>query len=186
MVHQFIENQPPACWWCGPTTPNSKCRGARVRLFPHPDLKRVAEPVTAPLPGRVLEVMFEVAEAYNGVALAGPQLGIGLRVVVTTIPFQRVYLNPSWEPAGDKVKVEEGCLSTPGQYSNVFRYEAVTAKWLDEQMNPKEETLTGLAAQVVQHEVEHLDGKSWLDHLTSAERGRILGVNLKLIRKRGR
>lgn len=104
--------------------------------------------------------MFAVMNAYNGVGLSAIQIGIPQRIVVADVGNgKEIYINPKIERLGGTKKLmREGCLSFPGVYENVLRSIKVTISYQD--VNQKVHTLNtnGLRAQMLQHEIEHLDG----------------------------
>jgi peptide deformylase len=152
-----------------------------ILIAPHPTLKKISKPVTDFEAVRLtVETMETEMRKAGGVGLSAIQIGLPLRVFVSIASGGLVaFINPELTLGGATGLVEEGCLSTPGIYSIVRRFCSVGIKYTDIDGNPQSKTLTGLVAQVAQHENEHLDGKLYTQHLTSAERGRILGELLK-------
>lgn len=114
------------------------------------EIKKIAE--------RMIEIMLE----HNGVGLAGPQAGVGLRIFVVSLDGTKenakVYINPELQPAGNLVPAEEGCLSLPGIWTKVRRYDRVTLTATDLSGKRFTEQAEGLLARVFQHECDHLDG----------------------------
>lgn len=177
----------------------------KILLWPDPKLKIPSTPVTTVNP-KLVEEMFAAMDQAGGVGLSAIQIGFPVRVVVASIGgLRRTFLNPCWvEAEGATMKpVLEGCLSTPGMFETVYRYDKVqvdfdvqeTKSFVDETCSDKEckttiilrpETLylEGLWAQMIQHECEHLEGKMFTDHLKRADRSRIMGEMLKLKRNR--
>ena len=131
-----------------------------------PEIKRLA--------ADMLETMYEA----RGVGLAGPQIGKNLRIIVmdhgwtNNEPAPRVFINPVLELLGEKIISEkEGCLSVPlGFRADVPRYSQVRLHGLDVEGREINEILQDLPAIIAQHEVEHLDGKLFIDHLTHLRR----------------
>ena len=164
-----------------------------VIKWPHPTLALESKEVTAPLDPTLLGEMFDTMKFLGGVGLSAIQIAIPSRFFITTIGgSRRVFVNPSWYVPSqtidanglERVAMKEGCLSTPGQFATVMRYPGVIVRYQDENLQPQTDLLaTGLLAQCVQHESEHLDGKMFVDHLKSAEKSRIKGAMMKL--KRG-
>ena len=114
----------------------------------------------------LLNDMLETMQKYNGVGLAGPQVGILKRVIVIDLYDEKGPLklvNPILIKTKGKQEVEEGCLSFPNQFAKVIRPMEVTVKALDE--NGKKITVKGkeLLAQALAHEIDHLDGKLFVD-----------------------
>ncbi len=147
----------------------SKCTLTR---FPAPVLDRCAKPVAEinedirRLADRMIDIMVET----EGVGLAGPQAGVNLRIFVVSLDSSRdtakVYINPDIQPSGAVVSKEEGCLSLPGIYSNIPRYERCTLTATDLNGNRFTEEAEGLLARVFQHEYDHLEGTMIKDRMS--------------------
>jgi peptide deformylase len=137
---------------------------------------------------RLIDDMFETMYAAPGVGLAATQIGIAKRVAVMDCaedrsqPAPMVLINPQIVERADRVDMEEGCLSVPGVADKVERYNRVKLKALDRNGKPYELEAEGLTAQAIQHEVDHLDGKLYIDYLSSLKRERI---RKKLLKERG-
>ncbi|GAB3987655.1 peptide deformylase [Spirosoma daeguense] len=134
------------------------------------------------------ENMFETMYAASGVGLAAPQIGQSIRIFVvdgepinedepeedidkSLIGFKKVFINPEIiEEAGDDWGFEEGCLSIPGIRGEVFRPEIVVIRYFDTDWNEHQEEYEGMAARIIQHEYDHLDGKLFTDYLPSLRR----------------
>lgn len=103
----------------------------------------------------MLKLMFE----YNGIGLAAPQIGINKRIFVMGNPTQSyICVNPEIVSGSGTVKEQEGCLSFPGLWLHVNRYETVQVKYQDILGKPHEREFSGMAARVFQHEYDHLNG----------------------------
>ena len=130
--------------------------------------------------------MFETMDAADGVGLAAPQVGRSVRVIVVDgspfaqdeeLPkeerdflagFRREFINPEkLEEWGDKWGFEEGCLSIPGVHEKVFRPQNIRVRYYDRQWNLHEETFSGRAARIFQHEYDHLEGVVFTDRLSA-------------------
>lgn len=130
--------------------------------------------------------MFETMYAAPGIGLAAIQVGVAKRVLVidlqekdeetgSTIRVPRVFINPEIVPVGDEVSVyNEGCLSVPDQYADVERPAAIRAKWLDQDGKAHDESLDGMIATCLQHEMDHLEGVLFIDHLSKLKRDMLL------------
>lgn len=132
--------------------------------------------------------MFDTMYAASGVGLAAPQIGQSVRLFVvdgeplnedepeeeidkTLIGFKKVFINPEIiEEAGDDWAFEEGCLSIPGIRGEVVRPEIIVIRYFDTDWNQHEEEYEGMAARIIQHEYDHLDGKLFTDYLPSLRR----------------
>jgi peptide deformylase len=149
-----------------------------ICTYPDPILRRKAEPVTA-IDRELRKLIDEMAEtmyAAPGIGLAANQVGKAQRVLV--IDLQRpeydqglvVLVNPRIVAASGETTYEEGCLSLPEFFSNVKRYDQVTVQALDKDGNPMEISASGLLAVVLQHEIDHLEGRLFIDHLGTITR----------------
>lgn len=148
----------------------------QVLEFPDPRLRNVARPVAAfdEALARLVEDMLETMYAENGIGLAATQVDVHLRLLVMDTSddraHPRVYVNPEiLESSGEQV-YEEGCLSVPGIYASVERAESVRVRALDASGKAFEETLLGLDAVCLQHEMDHLVGKLFVDYLSPLKR----------------
>ena len=158
---------------------------AQLKIFeiPHTVLRQKAEPVEAVTPEiqQLLSDMLETMYATNGVGLAGNQVGELKRLVVMDCagedekPDPIKMVNPVIiEKSPDMVLHNEGCLSVPREYADVERYEWVVVQYTDETGKVRERKATGLLAICVQHELEHLDGILFIDHLSPLKRSRLV------------
>jgi len=135
--------------------------------------------------GEILENMRETMKAANGVGLAAPQVGINKRFFVCMIGENNILkiINPVITPLSEeKIVFEEGCLSIPGIYKNVNRYQKIKINYLDENGNPKEMELEDYPAVVVQHETDHLDGILFVDKISAVAK-KMIGKKLALLKK---
>jgi peptide deformylase len=154
---------------------------AVLEILHHPDprLRQKAKPVTAFGADfqRLIDDMFETMYAAPGVGLAATQVGIALRVAVMDVSEERsqpiVMVNTEVVSADDRQIMEEGCLSVPEIKDSVTRYNRLLLRALDREGKPFELQAEGLMAQCVQHEIDHLDGKLYIDYLSSLKRERI-------------
>jgi peptide deformylase len=148
-----------------------------VRLYGDPVLRKRAERVDAVTPAlaALLDDMVETMHDQLGIGLAGPQVGVGFQVIVVDEGkgVARAYLNPTIVEQGGRVVSEEGCLSLPGFFAEVARAEWVVVEAQDSQGNPVRRRAQGLMARVFQHEVDHINGILFIDHLDKVTRDRI-------------
>ena len=158
---------------------------------PDPRLRIKAKPVTvfdAALQ-RLIEDMFETMYDAPGVGLAATQVGIAQRIAVMDCadkdqpPEKLVMINPELSDAEDPQEMEEGCLSIPEYRDKVRRYNKLRMRALDAQGRPYELIAEGLLAQAIQHEIDHLDGKLYIDHLSSLKRERYKKKREKLAKR---
>ena len=162
---------------------------------PDPRLKAKAEPVAAVDDGlrRLLDDMLETMYAAPGIGLAAPQVGVPKRAVVIDLgaePQDRrpmFLVNPevTWR-SDELVAAEEGCLSLPEQFAEVTRPSAVEVAYLDRDGGRHTIRTDGLLARCLQHEIDHLDGVLFVDHLSSLKRGIILRRLAKARRSQSR
>jgi peptide deformylase len=154
-----------------------------ILVAPHPSLKTRARPVTPADAATVRDLvprMFVTMYDAPGIGLAAPQIGVGLRLAVVDLmrdnkPAPMVLVNPSIVASSTETAVrEEGCLSLPGMYADVERPAAVTVRYQDEAGVKHEVSADGLLAACLQHELDHLDGVLFVDHLSALKRNMIL------------
>ncbi|MGK7296677.1 MAG: peptide deformylase [Candidatus Wenzhouxiangella sp. M2_3B_020] len=155
-----------------------------ILRFPDPRLRKVARPVDEVDDSvrRLAEDMLETMYASRGIGLAATQVNRDLRLLVLDLSEQRdqprVLINPEIvERAGTQV-CEEGCLSVPGEYAEVERAERIRVRALDRDGEPYEIDADGLLAVCIQHEIDHLDGKVFVDYLSPLKR-RMIEKRLK-------
>ena len=118
-----------------------------------------------------IDNLFETMDAADGVGLAANQVGVTRRVAVVGVEKDRfAMINPVISSAEGRVRAEEGCLSLPGIYGEVTRPERIVLEALDRDGKPYRRELEGYVARAVQHEVDHLDGILFLDHLSPLKR----------------
>jgi peptide deformylase len=167
-----------------------------ILIHPDPRLKKLCEPVaeiTADM-GKLAEDMLETMYAAPGIGLAAPQIGVLRRVIVmdcvkneSEAPRPMVLFNPEISWASEELSIyDEGCLSIPDQYAEVQRPAEVRVRWTGLDGKPQEEQFSGLWATCVQHEIDHLNGKLFIDYLGLMKRQMITRKMEKLKRERAR
>jgi len=151
----------------------------RILEFPDPKLRIKAIPIeTVDDSLRVMiDNMFETMYEALGIGLAATQVDFHKRLLVADVSSEKddpyVLINPRiLEKDGSKVS-EEGCLSVPGYFDSVKRAETVRVSFLDRDGNQQEEEMTGMLAVCVQHEIDHLDGKLFVDYLSETKRQKV-------------
>jgi len=161
-----------------------------ILCYPDPRLHKVARPVAAvdarikALIADMLETMYEA----KGIGLAATQIDVHERLIVIDVSEDRqqplVLINPEiiWTSA-EKHLNEEGCLSVPGIYDGVERFDAVTVRALDGAGDPRTLEAEGLLAVCIQHEMDHLMGKVFVEYLSPLKRQRIKTKMLKALRE---
>ena len=147
--------------------------------FPDPRLRTKAVPVDAGNVTktefqRLLDDMFETMYDAPGIGLAASQVDVHQRFMVIDISEEKnqpqVFINPELsDKAGEQV-YQEGCLSVPGIFADVTRADEITVRFLDRQGQPQELRADGLLAVCIQHEMDHLDGKLFVDYLSPLKR----------------
>lgn len=148
--------------------------------FPDPRLRTIAKPVEVVDDSirTLIDDMFETMYEAPGIGLAATQVNVHKRVVVMDLSEDRseprVFINPQFEYlTQDMGQYQEGCLSVPGFYENVDRPQHVRVKALDRDGKAFELEAEGLLAICIQHECDHLNGKLFVDYLSSLKRDRI-------------
>ena len=150
----------------------------RILELPDPVLREVAEPIPRVTPEvqTLVEDMFATMHANLGIGLAAPQVGELLRLVVIELPpnekdphagVRYVLINPELRLLGEREDMSEGCLSLPGFRAMVERARTATITYTGIDGQPAELDATGLLAQAIQHEIDHLNGVLFIDHLDS-------------------
>ena len=147
-------------------------------------LKKEAEEIDSSYEGldQLIKDMFETLRKSEGVGLAAPQVGLSIRLAVVDLDvisddqpefkgYFKTYINPYIEETdGAMVPYEEGCLSFPGIHEKVNRPARVRVSWQDENFQEHDEWFEGFPARVLQHEIDHLDGKCFIDRMSPLRR----------------
>jgi peptide deformylase len=145
-----------------------------IRTFPDPVLKQKAKRVRT-IDGSVRKLIRDMIETMHAepgrVGLAAPQIGVPLRVIVIGLPEEEdiAIINPEIVRRRGERLINEGCLSVPGYFAQIKRAESVTVKGRDQDGKEIRIKADGLLAQVLEHEIDHLNGTLYLDHLESME-----------------
>ncbi len=166
-----------------------------ILIHPDPRLRKLAEPVAAREQG--LETLADdmLGTMYDapGIGLAAPQIGVMKRVFVMDCagpedePDPRVFLNPEILELSEELAIsEEGCLSIPDVYADVTRASSLRLRWLGLDGATHEAEFDGRPAVCVQHEIDHLDGKLFIDYLGTVRRTMITNRMKKLKKERAR
>jgi peptide deformylase len=141
-----------------------------IRTLPDPVLRRKAKRVTT-VDKSVKKLIADMRQTLHAdagrVGLAAPQVGVSLRVAVICLPEEKdiILVNPEIVRRKGQRLVSEGCLSVPGYVGQLFRAESVTAKALDQASRPVRIKAEGLLAQALEHEIDHLNGMIYVDHV---------------------
>jgi peptide deformylase len=167
--------------------------GLPIITAPDPRLKIKARPVVAVDDDvrRLMDDMLETMRKAIGIGLAAPQVGVAKRVIVLDVarqgeePQPMMLANPEilWRST-ELATFSEGCLSLPEHYADVTRPAAICLRYLDYQNEIREIEVSGLLATCIQHEVDHLDGVLFVDHISLVKRGMILRKLAKTKRAR--
>ncbi|MBU2957017.1 peptide deformylase [Paracoccus sp. 1_MG-2023] len=167
-----------------------------ILIHPDPRLKKVADPIARITPEVETLAADMLATMYDapGIGLAGPQIGVNSRIFVMDAtrdpeaePAPMVLINPeiSWSSEAQN-SYEEGCLSIPDQYASVTRPSEVRLTWLGLDGATHEREFDGLWATCAQHELDHLNGVLFIDHLSAMKRQMITRKMVKLKREQAR
>jgi peptide deformylase len=147
--------------------------------YPDPRLRKVAAPVPAMTPDvqRLVRDMAETMYAAPGIGLAATQVDVHKRIIVIDISETRdqlhVFINPELVATEGEAECEEGCLSVPGYYERVTRAARVTVRAWNQHGESFELTTDGTLAVCIQHEMDHLMGKVFVDYLSPMKRARL-------------
>ena len=164
-----------------------------ILILPDKRLLEVSAPVAEITPEirTLVEDMYDTMYDAPGIGLAAIQVGVPLRVVVTDCSPRDdeaqplTLVNPQIvELSGEPVPYEEGCLSIPDYYDEVRRPPVARVRFLDIEGQPQEIVATGLLSTCIQHEVDHLDGRLFIDYLSAFKRSRVIGRFRKQARLR--
>jgi peptide deformylase len=147
-----------------------------MTFYPAPVLRNQAQPIEKiddnirRLVARMIDVMVE----RKGIGLAGPQIGVPLRLFVVSLTGKRedarAYINPTVTPHGDLDEAEEGCLSVPGVWAKIRRHKKATVAATDLDGRPFTEEAEGLHARALQHEYDHIEGMVIVNRMGAAAR----------------
>lgn len=147
--------------------------------YPDPRLRQKAAPVTE-VDNEIRQLvddMFETMYEAPGIGLAAIQVNVQKRVIVIDISEDKsqplCLINPEILESSEQEKMEEGCLSVPGIFENVIRAKNIKVAFLDRDGTRQELETDGLLAVCIQHEMDHLEGKLFVDYLSELKRGRI-------------
>ncbi len=163
----------------------------RIRIYGDPVLRRKADAIVEVDDEirRLAREMIQSMYAESGIGLAAPQVGSSLRLIVADPLIEgkqgnpRAFINPEIVDSWGACTYEEGCLSLPGVNGDVDRPEGVTLRFLDHDGAEHEESFDGLWARVLQHEIDHLNGKLFVDHLSTMRRAMLQKRLKELVRE---
>ncbi len=159
----------------------------KIVEIPDPRLRTISTPVAAVDDDvrALIDDMFDTMYASRGIGLAAIQIGVAKRILVMDLQEEdedgkpvrepRVFINPEIVETADHSNIyNEGCLSVPDQYAEVERPATCRVRWLDETGAAHDEQLEGLLATCIQHEMDHLEGIIFIDHLSRLKREMVL------------
>lgn len=158
----------------------------QILVYPDPRLRTVAKPVKTVDDSvrQLIKDMFETMYDANGIGLAATQVDVHQQVIVMDLSAEhdepRVFINPTIVTRDGEQEYDEGCLSVPEYYAPVKRAESITITALDEQGEIFELSADGLLAVCIQHEMDHLAGKVFVDYLSRLKQDR---VRKKLVKR---
>ncbi len=176
-----------------PTMSNDTIEQLRILIAPDPMLRAKARPVGPGDDALVRDLvprMFSTMYHAPGIGLAAPQVGAGLRLAVVDLmpnekPSPLVLINPEIVGLSDEMATrEEGCLSLPGQYADVTRPAHARIRYQDQSGERQEIDADGLLSACLQHEIDHLDGVLFVDHLSNLKRNMIMRRLAKEMRQK--
>ena len=160
-----------------------------ITVYGDPVLRKVTIDIDQNYEGlqKLVDDMLETMHNAEGVGIAAPQVGLTVRVFVVDlsplaeeepllIDFKKAFINPHIiEKSGDKVLMDEGCLSIPGLREDVLRYNTIRIKYFDENWKVYDEVYSGFTARVLQHEYDHLDGIMFVDYCSPLKKRLLKG-----------
>lgn len=167
-----------------------------IVAYGDPVLKKKAENITKDYEGLadLIDNMWETMYSANGIGLAAPQIGKSIRLFIVDATafeedepeladFKKVFINAQiLEEDGEKWAFNEGCLSIPKIREDISRHEEIVIEYYDENFKKHKDTFSGMAARIIQHEYDHIDGILFVDHLSPLRR-RLLSGKLSDITK---
>ena len=166
-----------------------------IYIYGQPVLRKVAEDITPDYPElkQFISDMYETLAASEGIGLAAPQVGRADRIVIIDLDvlsddlpeykgFRQAFIYPHIIEYDDSKtgSSEEGCLSLPAIHEKVTRPTRIHVKWMDEEFQPHDEWIDGYLARFMQHEFDHLDGKMFIDRVSSLRR-QLISSKLKAL-----
>lgn len=155
----------------------------KIVFWPNPILKQKSVLVTEPPDPKFLDEMYVLMKSKAGVGLSAIQVGVAQQIVIIDVGSGRMeFINPLIVDKKDPQPKLEGCLSIPGQFDILRRYERVTVEYQDRNLQPQKLEASGVLSHALQHECEHLNGEIFVDRLSPAKRSEILGNMLKMKR----
>lgn len=166
--------------------------------YGNPLLRKVSEKIDSSYPqlAELIESMFSTMNSSDGVGLAAPQIGLSIRLfIVDASPmeedypeakdFKKIFINPQIiEEKGEEWAFNEGCLSLPGIREDVVRKSVVVLEYQDENFTTHTEEFSGIAARIIQHEYEHLEGKLFVDTISPLRKKIIQGKLSNILKKK--
>lgn len=164
-----------------------------ILSFPDQRLRTVAKPVTeiTEATRQLIDDMLETMYEANGIGLAATQINVHQRIIVMDLSEERdqprVFINPEIKVVDEALhSYDEGCLSVPGFYEKIERPRLVIITAQDRDGNTFEEEASELLAVCIQHEIDHLDGKLFVDYLSNLKRDRIRDKLKKQLKRQAR
>jgi peptide deformylase len=156
-----------------------------IYAYGSPVLRQKAAEISPEYPGltQLIADMYETMAGSNGIGLAAPQIGMAIRLFVVDgsevediepAGFRQTFINPVMlREYGDKWDLEEGCLSIPNVRENVSRHGTLLLRWQDEDFQTHETEFSGMAARIIQHEYDHIEGILFTDRISPLKRSLI-------------
>jgi peptide deformylase len=150
-----------------------------ILTYPDPRLRKVAAPVETITDAhrQLIKDMLETMYAAPGVGLSATQVNVHERILVVDVSKEcnepYAFINPTWEPVSGEKPYDEGCLSVPGFYESVNRPDIITVTGLNAEGESYTLKCEGLLSVAIQHEIDHLDGKLFVDYISKLKRDRI-------------
>ena len=160
-----------------------------ITVYGDPVLRKITTDIDQDFEGlgKLVEDMFETMHNAEGVGLAAPQIGLTCRIFVVDLSplgedepllkdFKKAFINPQIiEESGEKILMEEGCLSIPGLREEVLRFDTIRIKYQDTDLIEHDELFSGFPARVMQHEYDHLEGVMFVDYCSPLKKRMLKG-----------
>ncbi len=153
----------------------------KIRIFPEPCLRQIAKPVINPKDPQILHLIKVLERTLrsqkHGIGIAAPQIGASLQVALVDVSKRDnreagliILINPAILAQDDEILSREGCMSVPDYRGDIRRFNRISVTWMELSGKQVREDVVGIKAICIQHEIDHLRGKLFIDHIASLKR----------------